>query len=66
LQINGGYEDISSELDAELHSQLKKLGDDFRSPNSYIEEWGFAVEPVRKAIPYDDFAGAGQAPKRKK
>ena len=61
-----GYEDISSELDSELLARLKKIGDDFRPPDSYIEEWGIEVDPVRKAIPYDDFAGAGQAPKRKK
>ncbi len=59
-----GYEEIGRDLDAKLHAQLKKIGDDFRSPHSYIEEWGLEVDPDRGAVIYKDFDQEPQKPER--
>ncbi len=59
------YETVLRELDSRLMNGLAEIGDDFRPPDSYIDEWGYEVEPVRRAIPYQDFATEGQSPKRK-
>jgi hypothetical protein len=42
---------LQEKLDAQLQAQLKKVGDDFRPAQSYIEEWGYHVGPF-ESIPY--------------
>ncbi len=39
------------ELDEKLQAALDKIGDDFRAPESYIEQWGYQIDE-RGAIPY--------------
>ena len=42
---------LQRELDAELQDHLRKIGDDFRPPQSYIEEWGYDLGQVNE-IPF--------------
>ena len=42
---------LQRELDAELQDHLQKIGDDFRPPQSYIEEWGYELGQ-KNEIPY--------------
>ena len=54
---------LQEKLDAQLHAALKKIGDDFRTARSYIEEWGYNVGPFG-SVPYGTNA-VPQSPKRK-
>jgi arylsulfatase A-like enzyme len=58
------YAELQKELNERLNSLLEKVGDDFRPAASYIEEWGFEVDPERGHIPYKDFNQRPQTPKR--
>jgi arylsulfatase A-like enzyme len=58
------YSAMLKEMDERLSSLLKKVGDDFRPAASYIDEWGFDVDPERGHIPYKDHEQKPQAPTR--
>ncbi len=42
---------LRRELDGRLQEHLERIGDDFRPPESYLEQWGYRVDH-RGAIPY--------------
>jgi len=48
---NAAYVSLQRELDAELQGHLQRIGDDFRPPQSYIEEWGYELGDNNE-IPY--------------
>ena len=39
------------ELEGKLQAHLVRIGDDFRAPEAYIEQWGYIVDE-KNAIPY--------------
>ena len=45
------HQSTRRELDEKLQAELDKIGDDFRAPDSYLEEWGYEVND-HGAIPY--------------
>jgi arylsulfatase A-like enzyme len=56
--------DLLAKLDARLHAQLQRVGDDFRPARAYLEEWSYPLEPGQ-SLPYLSGKGAGFAPHRK-
>ncbi len=48
---NVDYVTIAEEMESRLQDHLKKIGDDFRAPESYIEQYGYELDP-KNAIPY--------------
>ena len=54
---------LQAKLDARLHDELKRIGDDFRPARSYLEQWGYDVAPFG-SVPYTPNAKT-QSPKRK-
>lgn len=42
---------LKTELDARLRGELKKIGDDFREPQAYLDQWGYDVRPGQ-SVPY--------------
>ena len=57
------FADLLAKLDGRLQAQLKQVGDDFRPARSYLEEWGYSVNPGQ-SLPYSAGKGAGKAPHR--
>lgn len=59
------YASLRNDLDDQLQELLEKIGDDFRAPSDYIEEWGYEVHPRKGNIPPKLFSPQAQYPKRK-
>ncbi len=58
------YSALLKDMNERLSSLLEKVGDDFRPAASYIDEWGFDVDPERGHIPYQDHDQKPQKPTR--
>ena len=54
---------LRRELDGRLQAELNRIGDDFRPPESYLEQWGYQVDH-RGAIPYSHTPRPPQSPGR--
>jgi arylsulfatase A-like enzyme len=66
LVAKSNYAVLQKEMDNRLHSLMKKIGDDFRPGQSYIEQWGYEVSPRGGSIPYRKSALHPQTPRRRK
>ncbi|MDN3663958.1 sulfatase [Algibacter miyuki] len=49
------FTELQNELDTKLNVALKKLGDDFKTREAYLKEWGYMLDEKKKAIPYWGF-----------
>ena len=56
-------EDDGDYLEGRLKAELKRVGDDFRPAQAYLEEWGYPVKPGQ-SLPYTAARGAGFSPHR--
>jgi arylsulfatase A-like enzyme len=49
------FDEIQKALDVKLKEELKKIGDDFKSRDYYLEKWNVELDDSRNAINYWDF-----------
>lgn len=52
------------DLDAQLQTRLKQIGDDFRPSGDYLAEWGYKVA-AHGSVPYGESSIDPQTPRRK-
>jgi arylsulfatase A-like enzyme len=63
---NSALQDTQKELDKKLHNELKKIGDEVRPREYYLEKWGYKLSMDRRAIDwwsFDKGEGITQSPK---
>ena len=60
------FQDIQKDLDAKLHIELKKIGDEVRPREYYMKKWNYVFSEDRKAIDWWSFdrgEGVVQSPR---
>ena len=55
------HADLLRELEGRLQAELDRIGDDFRTPEQYLEQWGYQVDE-RATIPYSQNPRPPQSP----
>lgn len=62
------FKTIQKDLDTQLNTALKKIGDDFKPRDYYLKKWHYVLDEDKKAIDYWSFEkgkGVMQTPKLK-
>lgn len=54
---------LRQELDKRLQTELDRIGDDFRKPEQYLNQWGYQVDEQRRHIPYTHTPRQPQSPR---
>ena len=62
LVAKSEYAALRKELDDDLHVQLKKIGDEFKPRQYYLEKWGYRIAP-HGSISYQPGGDYPQSPK---